>query len=230
MKMPFQNKIGNSSSCVCGLVFYLKDPNTSFEAEAIPVPLKSVDVKTKIVEFVSEIKVTQTYVNEESNPIEAVYFFPVEEEAAVISFEAQVDDRKISTLIKEKEQARKDFDEAVQNRKIAVILEEMQSDIFQIKVGHLKPNKQAKITITYVSELPVEDGKIKLTIPTTIAPRYVSPSDKSEAAKHIASIPYSLSTPAPLSFNFTGLAQSRVKSIKSPSHEFDISIQDAKNK
>ena len=227
--MPFQNKFGNLSNCICGLVLYLEDLEIHSEEEVIPVPLKSVEVKTKIVDFVSEIEVTQTYVNKESNPIEAVYFFPVEEEAAVIYFEAQVDDRKIFTQIKEKEQARNDYHEAVQNRKTAVLLEQSLPDIFQIKVGHLKPNEQAIITIIYVSELLVEDAKIKLTIPTTIAPRYVPPSDKSEAAKQIATIPYSLDTPAPLSFNFFGLAQSRVKSIRSPSHEFDISIHDVEN-
>ena len=227
--MPFQNKIGNSSNCVCGLVFYLKDLQISSQEDTIPVPLKSVNVSTKIIGFVSEIKVTQRYVNVESNPIEAVYFFPVEEEAAVISFEAKVDDRKISTQIKEKEQARKDYDEAMQNRKTAVLLEETRPDIFKIKVGHLKPNQEAEICITYVTELPVEDGNIKLTIPTTIAPRYISPSDMTEAAKKIASIPYSANTPAPLSFKFTGLAQSKVKSIKSPSHEFKIKIDDNPN-
>lgn len=227
--MPFQNKIGNLSNCICGLVFYLKDLQISSEEDTIPVPLKSVNVSTKIIDFVSEIKVAQRYVNAESNPIEAVYFFPVEEEAAVISFEAKVDDRKISTKIKEKEQARKDYNDAVQNRKTAVLVEETQPDIFQIKVGHLKPNQEAEITITYVSELPVEDGNIKLTIPTTIAPRYIPSSDQTEAAKQIASIPYSANTPAPLSFNFTGLAQSKVNSIKSPSHEFNINIEDNPN-
>ena len=228
-KMPFQNKIGKSSNCVCGLVFHLKDLQICSGEDTIPVPLKSVNVSTKTIDFVSEIKVTQRYVNVESNPIEAVYFFPVEEEAAVISFAAKVDDRKISTQIKEKEQARKDYDEAVQNRKTAVLLEETQPDIFQIKVGHLKPNQEAEICITYVTELPVEDGNIKLTIPTTIAPRYISPSDMTEAAKKIASIPYSANTPAPLSFNFTGLSQSKVKSIKSPSHEFKVNINDNPN-
>ena len=223
--MPFQNKIGESSNCVCGLVFYLNELHISSEDEAIPVPLKGVQISTQIVDFVSEIKVAQTYLNVESNPIEAVYMFPVEEEAAVISFEAQVENRKISTQIKEKEEARKDYDEAMQNRKTAVLLEETQPDIFQIKVGHLKPNEEAKITITYVSELPVEDGKIKLTIPTTIAPRYVPSSDSSEAAKQIASIPYSEKTPAPFSFNLIGLAQSKIKSIKSPSHEFKFKIE-----
>ena len=81
------------------------------------MPLKSVHIDAKVVDFVSEIKVTQTYVNSESNPIEAIYVFPVEEEAAVISFEAEVDNRKILTQIKEKQEARNDYDEAMQSKK-----------------------------------------------------------------------------------------------------------------
>ena len=50
-------------------------------------------------------------------------------------------------------------------------------------------------------ELPVENGKVKLTIPTTIAPKYVPASDGSEASKKIASIEYDFSTPAPLILN-----------------------------
>ena len=53
--------------------------------------------------------------NVEPNPIEAIYMFPIEEEAAVISFEAEMDDRKIITEIREKQEARQDYDKASQN-------------------------------------------------------------------------------------------------------------------
>ena len=92
-----------------------------------------------------------------------------------------------------------------------------------------RPGAGAKIKIKYLTELPVEDGKIKLTIPTTIAPRYVPPEDNSEAASKIASIPYSLNRPAPLSIVFNGISQCKVKSIKSPSHEFDLDIPENVN-
>ena len=227
--MPFKNRIGESSNCACGLVFNCNDSKVLSQDESIPVPLKNVNIKARIVDFISEIQVTQNYVNVEPTPIETIYMFPVEEEAAVISFEAEVDDRKILTKVKEKEEARNDYDEAIRDRKTAVLLEETQPDIFRIKLGHLKPNKEAKITLTYVSELPVEDGKIKLTVPTTIAPRYVPSSDHSKAAKQIASIPYCAKHPAPLSFDFTGVAQSKVKSIKSPSHKIKTKISELKN-
>ena len=42
----------------------------------------------------------QSYLNVEKNPIETVYMFPIEEEAAVTSFEAEVDKRKIFAWLK----------------------------------------------------------------------------------------------------------------------------------
>ena len=50
-------------------------------------------IKAKIVDFVSEITVTPSYVNMEINPVEVVYMFLIEEKAAVTTIEAKIDDR-----------------------------------------------------------------------------------------------------------------------------------------
>ena len=93
----------------------------------------------------------------------------------------------------------------------------------------MKPGAGVKITIVYISELPVEDKAIRLTVPTTIAPRYVPPTDNSEAAKLIGSMPYSLNSPAPLSFELKVLSQSTIKSIKSPSHTLSTELANIAN-
>ena len=59
----------------------------------IPVPLVGVDVSSRLVNFTAEVTVLQRYVNKEENPIECEYFFPIEEEAAVVGFKAEVDGR-----------------------------------------------------------------------------------------------------------------------------------------
>ena len=63
--MPFQNKLENSSESVCGLVFYLSDLNISSNDDVVPVPLQNVKIDARVVDFVSEIAVTQSYVNVE---------------------------------------------------------------------------------------------------------------------------------------------------------------------
>ena len=150
----------------------------------VPVPLSSVVVEAKVVDFTAKVDVVQQYVNKERQPIEVVYYFPVEEEAAVVGFEADVDGRTITGKVQEKVAAAREYQEAVDNRQTAILLEETSPDIFQIKLGHLPPGAGAKVTkrsptfhlstqlrLTYLCELPVEEGKIRLTIPTTVAPR-----------------------------------------------------------
>jgi hypothetical protein len=72
------------------------------------VPLKNVSVQVNIHSFAAEVCIKQIFINSEetSNPIEAVYCFPVEEQAAIYSFEANLDDgKKIQAQIKEKKKA-----------------------------------------------------------------------------------------------------------------------------
>ena len=140
---------------VCRSVPFSTDGNSRIddESEYIPVPLTKVHVEARVVNFVSQVEVTQKYVNKEKNPIEAVYFFPVEEEAAVVNFTAELEGRIVKTVVKEKAKAKQDYQEAVRDRRTAFLLEETKPDIFQIQVGHLAPGSGCTITITYLLEL-----------------------------------------------------------------------------
>ena len=46
-----------------------------------PVPLLSVEVRAEVKNFIAEVELRQKYHNKENNPMEVVYFFPLEEEA-----------------------------------------------------------------------------------------------------------------------------------------------------
>lgn len=64
------------------------------------VPLQSVDVVAKVAHAVAEVAVTQVFINSENNPIEAIYYFPLDSNGAVVDFEAELDGRKIKVIIK----------------------------------------------------------------------------------------------------------------------------------
>ena len=100
-----------------------------------------------------------------------MYSYPVEESAAIIGFEANIDGHEIQAEVKKKEEAKMEYDQAMVQGNTAILLEETQADIFQMKLGQLKPGAGAKVKLTYIMELPVEEKSIRLTIPTTIAPR-----------------------------------------------------------
>ena len=69
-------------------------------------------------------------------------------------------------------------------------MDEVTADIFKMKLGQLKAKARAQVNLTYIMEVPIEDTFAKLTIPTTIAPRYIPPTDDSSVAEEIANIGY----------------------------------------
>merc|ERR1740131_569182 len=67
-------------------------------------------------------------------------------------------------------------------------------------------------------ETAIDDGQVRLTIPTTIFPKYVPFSDNTPEAKKIKSIKYDFSSPAPLSFSVEALMKTKIEDVTSPSH------------
>ncbi len=94
-------------------------------------------------------------------------------------------------------------------------------------MGCLKPGARVKITIEYITEVKNEPGtnNIRFYIPTTIAPRYVSPTEKDDhQAMDVKKIRYSCSSPAPLSLKVRVSLQGGFKSIASPTHKVTVDI------
>jgi len=70
------------------------------------VPLLSVEVKAAVVHAVGQVEITQVYRNNNSFPIETIYFFPLDSCAAVTFFEAEFNDGTIVKVRKIKNMCR----------------------------------------------------------------------------------------------------------------------------
>ena len=217
--MPFVNHFGKFQDLQCGLIHIIR-------GLPVPVPLRKVHLNVKIVDFVAEVSIAQDYVNAESNPIEVQYSYPVEESAAIIGFEATIDGTEIEAIVKDKQEAKAEYDQAMRQGNSAILLDETAPDIFSMKLGQLKPGAGAQVKLTYIMELPVEDKYMRLTVPTTIAPRYIPPTDNSEAAQEIAKLTYnSNETKTPLIINIDTYLKSKIKNIISPSHDLKTEMK-----
>ena len=69
------------------------------QADPVPVPLVSVEVRAEVKNFIAEVELSQKYHNKENNPLEVIYFFPIEEEASVIGCKALLDGEKYFLLL-----------------------------------------------------------------------------------------------------------------------------------
>src|SRR5688572_27376636 len=143
-----------------------------------PVPLAGVSVDAHLSGFYARVVVSHRYVNRETTPIEAVYVFPLDEAAAVCGFEAIVDGTLVVGEVHEREQAFEIYDNAMEQGHGAFLLDEERPDVFQASIGNLPPGKEVLVKLTYVTELAVDEGRLRFVIPTTVSPRYAPAQDR----------------------------------------------------
>ena len=77
-----------------------------------PCPLNHTDVAAELSGFVARVVVTQTFANRFTEPVEAVYTFPLSDRAAVDGMTMRTGDRVIRGEIKRREDARRIYEAA----------------------------------------------------------------------------------------------------------------------
>src|SRR6478609_6479469 len=136
------------------------------------VALRGVRVHARLAGMSQRTTVEQTFVNLEPRAIEAVYTFPLPDGAAVCGFEVITGDRVLTGRVEESDKALDQYEDAIADGHAAYMLESDRPDVFTARVGNLKPRQAATIRLTYVCALDRVDRSIRVTFPTTIAPRY----------------------------------------------------------
>src|SRR5467141_2519145 len=146
------------------------DPNGKPKALC---PLKHTDVKAQISGFLSRVVMTQEFENPFKEKIEAVYTFPLPQNAAVDDMTMVVGERTVRGKILRREEAEAVYEAAKSNGQTASLLDQERPNIFTQSVANILPGEQIKITISYVETLKYEDGSYEFVFPMVVGPRYV---------------------------------------------------------
>jgi len=146
--------------------------NTANQTDRIA--LRGVKVRSRLIGMCQRTTIEQTFVNLEDTPIEAVYTFPLHNDAAVCGFEVITGDRVLTGAIEESEKALEKYDQAIERGHGAFLAEQGRPDVFSVYVGNLKSKQAVTIRLDYIARLEREDKSFRLAIPTTISPRYVT--------------------------------------------------------
>lgn len=142
------------------------------QAKAV-CPLKHTDVKAQISGFLSRVTVTQEFENPFKEKIEAVYTFPLPQNAAVDDMTMVVGDRTVRGKILKREEAQAVYEAAKSGGQRAALLDQERPNIFTQSVANILPGEQIKITISYVETLKYEEGSYEFVFPMVVGPRYV---------------------------------------------------------
>ena len=175
-----------------------------------------INIVSVIDGFIAETTITQHFKNTEDINIETVYCFPVENPAAVYSFEIRTANKVLNGYQDEKKRAYDFYDNALEDGNNAFKLELEEKNILELSLGNLVPAEEVTVEIGIVSHLAITDGIVTLRIPTALSPRYV-PVGTSWEDNNIASPPFLTTVPYVVSVSIN-INISVINNLRSPSH------------
>lgn len=135
-------------------------------------PALKTDVRLHVRGIVLRGEVTQTFKNTTPQCAEAVYVFPLPENAAVDTLRMTIGQRVIEGEIQEKKAAQQTYETAKSEGKHASLLTQERPNIFTVAIANVASEEKVIIDIAYQQTVDYRDGAFSLRFPMTIGPRY----------------------------------------------------------
>lgn len=135
-------------------------------------PLQETDADIRITGPIARTVLRQRFKNPTSEWTEAIYAFPLPEEAAVDHMRMRIGQRIVEGVIQEKAQARKTYERARLAGQRTALVEQQRPNLFTTAVANIPPNGEITVEIEYQQLLHWRDNQFSLRFPMTITPRY----------------------------------------------------------
>lgn len=153
------------------------------EGRWLGLPLQAIRYDTVVVGTLAETTITQTFVNPRSDRLEAVYTFPLPDDAAVDDYWIRVGSHAIHGVLKRREDAQRSFDEAREAGRTAALLSQERPNVFTQAVTNIDPGATVEVEIHLVQPLHQRSGRYTLALPTVVGPRYSPPGAVADARR-----------------------------------------------
>ncbi|HKF44815.1 MAG TPA: VIT domain-containing protein, partial [Thermoanaerobaculia bacterium] len=138
----------------------------------LPAPALDTEVSIRVTGIVARASVKQSFANTAGDCVEALYVFPLPENAAVDRMRLTAGQRVIEAEIRERVEAKKIYEQAKSEGRKASLLEQERPNIFTASVASIGPNEIVQVDIEYQETLRFDEGKFQLRFPMVVAPRY----------------------------------------------------------
>ncbi|HEV7514874.1 MAG TPA: VIT domain-containing protein, partial [Thermoanaerobaculia bacterium] len=135
-------------------------------------PVLASDVHVEIAGIVARSRVTQIFGNPTAHWMEAVYVFPLAENAAVDGLHMVIGERVVAGRIAENGEAKKVYEQAKDEGKKAAFVEQQRPNLFTVAVANIGPGEEVEIVLDVQQVVTVSHGRFSLRFPMVAMPRY----------------------------------------------------------
>lgn len=190
----------------------------SHDAGAPSPVLTGVKAEGRLDGVLFELALRQTYRNTSERVLEVVYTFPLPHQAVLLGFAAELNgERKVGTIVAKRE-AERLYEDALAEGDAPVMLEALDGGLHTANIGNLKPGDEIVLEARFAQLLAFEQGRLRLAIPTTIAPRYGSAELGGLQPQQVPQA--SMAAEYPLALSVTVAGSLAGATVECPTHRF----------
>ncbi|MEI7465785.1 MAG: VIT and VWA domain-containing protein, partial [Burkholderiales bacterium] len=184
---------------------------------AVPV-LMGVQANGRLDGVLFNLTLRQTYRNTSDSVLEVIYTFPLPMQAVLLGFASELNgERKVGTVVA-KRAAERQYEDALAEGDAPVMVEALEDGLHTANIGNVKPGDELVLEVRFAEALAFEQGRLRLAIPTTIAPRYGNAA--SAGLQPQQEPPASLLAEYPLALAVTIAGPLADGSVECPTHQF----------
>lgn len=193
---------------------------TSRTEDAAGPVLCGVQVKGRLDGLLFDLTLRQTYRNNGNRVLEVVYTFPLPSQTVLLGFATELNGaRQIGTMAARRTAERR-YEQALAAGDAPVMLEWLGGSLYTANIGNLKPGDELVLEVRFAQVLAFDQGRLRLAIPTTIAPRY---GDAQDAGLQPQQVPQaSLLAEYPLALSVVIAGSLAGSSVDCPTHRFTL--------
>jgi uncharacterized protein YegL len=134
--------------------------------------LQQASIDIEIEAPIANTRLTQNFVNQTTDIIEAVYSFPVPRQAVVIQVIVTINDEKFTGQIKPITQAETSYEQGIEDGKRSVLIRDLGDGQHELRAGNLAPEDCLVIEIQIAQLMQAQPGGYRYFLPTVMAPKY----------------------------------------------------------
>ncbi len=137
------------------------------------LPLKSVRYRFVARAGVAEVEMTQVYRQENPEPLDCEYLFPLPADGAVYRCEASIDGRVLCARIEERAEARRIATQRKAEGRRTALVESERDNLFTLSLGNVQPGDLVEVKLAYLQPLRRLGSQVTLDLPLCPGVRYI---------------------------------------------------------
>jgi Ca-activated chloride channel family protein len=185
------------------------------------IALQSVHVEGQLDGLLLSTTIRQEYHNDTGKNLEIVYTFPLGWGTTLLGMDVDFGGKRLQGVVIERKEAEEKYEEALDKGDTPVLVQQSAPGLYTANLGNIKADESIAVEIRCAQLLRFEQGRIRLKIPTVIAPRYGDAHKEGGLAPHETdAVDFSARYPLTIRVDVHGEA-ARAK-ISCPSHTANI--------